>query len=74
MKILYALEPVDFRKGIDGLAVICRKFLKSDPLSLDHQVFFGSCIDGVAVESTDKTPGLVSTMPLTVIKGGRPPK
>ena len=33
MRILYALEPVDFRKGIDGLAVICRKFLKSDPLS-----------------------------------------
>jgi len=33
MKILFAVEPVDFRKGIDGLAAICRKFLKADPLS-----------------------------------------
>jgi transposase len=33
MKIVYAVEPVDFRKGIDGLAMICRKYLKMDPLS-----------------------------------------
>lgn len=33
MKILLAVEPVDFRKGIDGLAASCRKVLKSDPLS-----------------------------------------
>ena len=33
MKILFAVDPVDFRKGIDGLAATCRKFLKSDPLS-----------------------------------------
>lgn len=32
MRILLALEPVDFRKGIDGLAAICRAALKSDPL------------------------------------------
>jgi len=24
MKILMAVEPVDFRKGIDGLAMLCR--------------------------------------------------
>lgn len=33
MKILVAIEPVDFRKGIDGLAAVCRQVLKSDPMS-----------------------------------------
>ncbi len=33
MKILMAVEPADFRKGIDGLAALCRKVLKSDPFS-----------------------------------------
>ena len=32
-KILLAIEPVDFRKGIDGLAAVCRARLKQDPLS-----------------------------------------
>jgi len=33
MRILLAVEPVDFRKGIDGLAKTCRYVLKSDPFS-----------------------------------------
>jgi hypothetical protein len=33
MRILLAVEPVDFRKGIDGLAALCRQTLSSDPLS-----------------------------------------
>ena len=32
MRILVAVEPVDFRKGIDGLAALCRQVLASDPL------------------------------------------
>jgi transposase len=32
MRILVAVEPVDFRKGIDGLAALCRQVLRSDPL------------------------------------------
>ena len=32
MKIFVATEPVDFRKGIDGLAGICRRML-TDPFS-----------------------------------------
>jgi transposase len=32
MRILLAIEPVDFRKGIDGLAALCRQALSSDPL------------------------------------------
>jgi transposase len=33
MRILLAVEPADFRKGIDGLARLCRMVLKSDPFS-----------------------------------------
>jgi transposase len=33
MRILVAVEPVDFRKGIDGLARICREVLRRDPFS-----------------------------------------
>jgi transposase len=33
MRILLAVEPADFRKGIDGLAQLCAQKLKSDPLS-----------------------------------------
>jgi len=33
MRILLAVEPVDFRKGIDGLAQVCRARLQADPLS-----------------------------------------
>lgn len=33
MKILLAVEPVDFRRGIDGLARACREVLHSDPFS-----------------------------------------
>ena len=32
-RILVAVEPVDFRKGIDGLAALCRQALASDPFS-----------------------------------------
>ena len=33
MRIVLAAEPVDFRKGIDGLAAICRQKLQADPFS-----------------------------------------
>ena len=32
MRILVAVEPADFRKGIDGLARICKEKLKRDSL------------------------------------------
>jgi transposase len=31
MKILVAIEPADFRRGIDGLAQLCRERLRQDP-------------------------------------------
>lgn len=33
MRILVAIEPADFRKGIDGLARVARDELESDPFS-----------------------------------------
>lgn len=33
MKILVAIEPVDFRNGIDGLAQLCKQMLQQDPFS-----------------------------------------
>ena len=33
MRILVAIEPVDLRKGIDGLAQLCREKLATDPFS-----------------------------------------
>lgn len=39
MRILVAVEPVDFRKGIDGLAQVCRGALRSDPFSGAVYVF-----------------------------------
>ena len=33
MRILEAVEPVDFRNGIDGLGGVCRRQLREDPLS-----------------------------------------
>ena len=32
-RILVAVEPADFRKGIDGLAAVCRKALGENPFS-----------------------------------------
>jgi transposase len=39
MRILLAVEPVDFRRGIDALAQLCREALGADPLSGTAFVF-----------------------------------
>jgi len=33
MRILAAIEPVDFRKGIDALSQLCKQKLETDPFS-----------------------------------------
>lgn len=33
MRIMLAVEPADFRKGIDGLAGLCKRALEADPFS-----------------------------------------
>jgi len=38
-RIFLAVQPVDFRKGIDGLAALCRKVLSENPLGGAVYVF-----------------------------------
>src|SRR5207244_11036574 len=38
-RIFVATEPVDFRKGVDGLAAVCRRALGDNPLSGALYVF-----------------------------------
>lgn len=33
MRILVAVEPADFRRGIDGLARVCKEVLRADPFA-----------------------------------------
>ena len=33
MRVVVAVEPADFRKGIDGLARLCKDVLRQDPFS-----------------------------------------
>ena len=33
MRILVAVAPIDFRRGIDGLVGLCQQRLKADPFS-----------------------------------------
>jgi transposase len=33
MRVVAAVEPADFRRGIDGLARLCKDVLKHDPMS-----------------------------------------
>ena len=55
LKILLACQPVDFRRGIDALAALCRKEFDSDPMSGTLYVFRNRrgtalkmlCYDGV---------------------------
>lgn len=54
MRILVAVEPVDFRCGIDGLARICKETLRNDPFSGGLYVFRnrrGTAIKALAYDS-----------------------
>ena len=42
MKILLAVDPVDFRKGIDGLSGLCRKILHADPFFPDTCLYLST--------------------------------
>ena len=48
MRILVAVEPVDFRRGIDGLCQLCRQVLAADPFS--GAVFVFRSRSGTAVK------------------------
>ena len=60
MRIPVAVEPVDFRGGIDGLVQLCRQRLQDDPFSGCVFVFRGPRRDG------DQGPGLLRAGGLAV--------
>ena len=35
MRVLVAIDPVDFRRGIEGLSQVCRVVLSEDPTLCD---------------------------------------
>jgi transposase len=47
MRILVAVDPVDFRKGIDGLAQVAREALRAEPMSGCVFVFRNRCASTV---------------------------
>jgi transposase len=51
MRILVAVEPVDFRCGIDGLARICKSHLLEDPFSGALYVFRGTSLKIISYDS-----------------------
>ena len=53
MRILVAIEPADFRKGIDGLARLCREALRSDPFSGGVFVFCNKSRKAVKILVSD---------------------
>lgn len=55
IRILFAREPVDFRKQIDGLAAVCERQLGEQPL--DGTLFLFSNRDGNAVKGLVWTHG-----------------
>lgn len=48
MRVLVAVEPVDFRRGIDGLSQLCRSVLSANPL--DGTVFVFRSRAGKAIK------------------------
>jgi transposase len=53
IRIIVAVAPVDFRKGIDGLAAIVRQQLESDPFSGAMFVFVNKSRQAVRVLTYD---------------------
>jgi transposase len=53
MKILVAVEPIDFRQGIDGLAQACRERLQADPFTGAVFVFRNRARTAIKVLSHD---------------------
>jgi transposase len=58
VKIVVASVPVDFRKGMDGLAALVQEALRSNPFSGDVFVFRAKRLDRVKILAWDGT-GLV---------------
>jgi len=53
-KVYMASEPVDMRKGHDGLCKLAESVLRSDPYSGHYFVFFGRRLDRIKVLFWDR--------------------
>ena len=53
MRILVAIEAVDLRKGIDGLAQLCREKLDADPFSGQLFIFRGRRATAIKILAYD---------------------
>ena len=53
MRILVALEAVDFRKGIDSLTRVCKDIIKSDPFSGHIFIFRNKAKTSIKILSYD---------------------
>ncbi len=53
MRLLVAIEPVDFRKGIDGLCAVCRQRLEQDPFAGTLFVFINRSRQAIRLLSYD---------------------
>ena len=60
VRILLAAQPVDFRKGMDGLAALVQQALRADPFAGDVFIFRPRRADRVKILVYDGT-GLSST-------------
>jgi hypothetical protein len=56
MRILVAVEPVDFRRGIDGLARLCRPHCCTRPPK-NATASDGRCIGGDSAPRRRQSPG-----------------
>jgi len=70
VRILLATRPVDFRKGMDGLAALVQQALRADPFAGDVFIFRPRRGDRVKILVYDGT-GLVEPCSRNLCKGGR---
>jgi transposase len=68
VRILLAARPVDFRKGMDGLAALVQQALRADPFAGDVFIFRPRRTDRVKILVYDGT-GLVEPCSRNLGKG-----
>ena len=59
MRIVVAVEPADFRRGIDGLARLCKEVLRQDPFGGWVFVFRNRRATALATIMTSKKPTII---------------
>ena len=69
VRTLLAARPVDFRKGMDGLAALVQRALRADPFTGDVLIFRPKRADRVKILVYDGT-GLIVSWPWCLSKAG----